>query len=118
MFEGLDVSKVTNLYGTGMNWDFVARLRASTKMKMKIVLKGVMTPQDAAAAVTHGIDGIIVSNHGGRAEESLQSTIGALPAIVHIVKGRIPVMVDGGDPGRTPTQRLPTRLVSSTAGIP
>ena len=94
MFDGLDVSKVTNLYGTGMNWEFVAKLKATTKMK--IVLKGIMTPQDAVTAVSHGVDGIIVSNHGGRAEESLQSTIGALPSIVAAVKGRIPVLVDGG----------------------
>lgn len=55
-----------------------------------------MTPQDATAAVSHGVDGVIVSNHGGRAEESLQSTIGALPSIVAAVKGRIPVLIDGG----------------------
>lgn len=94
MFENLDVSRVSNLYGTGMNWDFVDRLKRSTKMKL--VLKGIMSPQDAATAVSHGVDAIIVSNHGGRAEESLQSTIGALPGVVAAVKGRIPVMIDGG----------------------
>ncbi len=94
MFDGLDVSKVTNMYGTGMTWDFVKKLQKITKMK--IVLKGIMTGEDAAKAVRYGVDAIIVSNHGGRAEESLQSTIGALPEIVKTVRGRIPVLLDGG----------------------
>lgn len=94
MFDGIDVSKVTNLYGTGMTWDFVKRLQSATKMK--IVLKGIMSADDAAKAVKLGADGIIVSNHGGRAEESLQSTIRALPDVVKAVNGRIPVLVDGG----------------------
>ncbi len=93
-FNNLDVSRVTNLYGTGMTWDFVARLRGATKAKL--VLKGIMTEEDAALAVKAGVDGIIVSNHGGRAEESFQSTIGALPAVVRAIGGRIPVLVDGG----------------------
>ncbi len=93
-FEGIDVSKVTNLYGTGMTWDFVKKIRLATKMKL--VLKGVMTAEDAARAVQAGVDGIIVSNHGGRAEESLQSTIRALPDVVKAVGGHIPVLVDGG----------------------
>lgn len=93
-FENIDVSRVTNLYGTGMTWDFVARLRASTKAR--IVLKGIMSGDDAARALQAGVDGLIVSNHGGRAEESMQSTIGALPDVVKRVKGKIPVLVDGG----------------------
>jgi 4-hydroxymandelate oxidase len=94
MFDGIDVSKVTNLYGTGMTWDFVKRLQATSKMK--IVLKGIMSGEDAVEAVKRGADGIIVSNHGGRAEESLRSTISALPDVVKAVNGRIPVLVDGG----------------------
>jgi 4-hydroxymandelate oxidase len=94
MFSGLDVSHVTNLYGTGMTWDFVKKLQKATKAK--IMLKGIMTPEDAKLAVAAGVDGILVSNHGGRAEESLQSTIGVLPGIVAAVGGRIPVLVDGG----------------------
>jgi isopentenyl diphosphate isomerase/L-lactate dehydrogenase-like FMN-dependent dehydrogenase len=94
MFSGIDVSHVTNLYGTGMTWEFVKRLRGATRMKL--FLKGIMTPEDAKKALQAGVDGIFVSNHGGRAEESLQSTIGALPAVVQVVGGRIPVLVDGG----------------------
>lgn len=93
-FERLDVSRVTNLYGTGMTWDFVAKLRSATKAR--IVLKGIMSQEDAARALQAGVDGIIVSNHGGRAEASMQSTIGALPEVVAGVQGKIPVLVDGG----------------------
>ncbi|MET0314950.1 MAG: alpha-hydroxy acid oxidase [Hansschlegelia sp.] len=94
MFDGLDVSKVTNLYGTGMTWEFVDRLRKI--VKGKLVLKGIVTKEDAAIALDHGVDAIIVSNHGGRAEESLEPTIDALPEVVAAVKGQIPVLVDGG----------------------
>lgn len=93
-FNGIDVSRVTNMYGTGMTWDFVAKLRAATKAK--VVLKGIMTGDDAARAVKAGVDGVIVSNHGGRSEESRQSTIGALPEVVKAAAGKIPVLVDGG----------------------
>jgi len=94
MFNDIDVSKVTNLYGTGMTWEFVHRLREA--VKVKLVLKGIMTGEDAAEAVRHGVDGIIVSNHGGRAEASGQSTLGVLPEVVKAVKGRVPVLIDGG----------------------
>ena len=75
-FSGIDVAKVTNLYGTGMTWEFIDRLRKI--VKGKLVMKGIMTGEDAKEAVGHGVDAIIVSNHGGRAEESGQATIGVL----------------------------------------
>jgi 4-hydroxymandelate oxidase len=93
-FEGIDVSKVTNLYGTGMTWEFVDRLRGI--VKGKLVLKGIVTGEDAREAVRHGVDGIIVSNHGGRAEESGQATIGVLVEVVDAVGGKVPVFIDGG----------------------
>ena len=93
-FNGIDVSKVTNLYGTGMTWEFVDRLRAT--VKGKLVLKGIMTGEDAKEAMRHGVDGVIVSNHGGRAEESGQATISVLVEVVDAVGGRIPVLIDGG----------------------
>ena len=93
-FSGINVSKVTNLYGTGMTWDFIDRLRGT--VKGKLVLKGIMTGEDAKEAVRHGADAIIVSNHGGRAEESGQATIGVLVEVVDAVNGRVPVMIDGG----------------------
>jgi isopentenyl diphosphate isomerase/L-lactate dehydrogenase-like FMN-dependent dehydrogenase len=63
---------------------------------MKVLIKGIVTAEDAALAVERGVDGIIVSNHGGRAENSVRSTIESLPEIVTAVQGRIAVLVDSG----------------------
>jgi 4-hydroxymandelate oxidase len=94
MFDGLDVSKVTGLHAPSMTWDFVKRLKDATKMKL--LVKGIVTREDAQIAVEHGVDGIIVSNHGGRAEETLRPTVECLAEIVEAVKGKIPVLLDGG----------------------
>jgi 4-hydroxymandelate oxidase len=93
-FLGIDVSKVTNLYGTGMTWEFVDRLRKI--VKGELVPKGIMTGEDAKEAMRRGVDGMLVSNHGGRAEESGQATIGVLVEVVDAVDRRIPVLIDGG----------------------
>ncbi len=77
-----------------LTWDFIDWLRANTAMK--IVLKGIVTGEDAALCVAHGVDGLIVSNHGGRQEESNRGTLEALPEIVAAVQGRLPVLIDGG----------------------
>ena len=77
---------------------FIKRLRDT--VKTRLVLKGLMTAADAILAVDNGLDGIIVSNHGGRGEDSGRSTIDALPEIVEAVDGRIPVLVDSGLPPR------------------
>lgn len=63
---------------------------------MKVVLKGIVTAEDTALAVEHGVDGIIVSNHGGRQEESDRSTLACLPEVAETAAGRVPVMLDGG----------------------
>lgn len=76
------------------SWDYVKRLRDATKVNF--LLKGIMTPADAKLAVKHGIDGVIVSNHGGRAMDGGVGTMDVLEDIVTAVKGRIPVTVDGG----------------------
>ena len=75
-------------------WDYVKRIKDSTSMK--VLLKGIVTKEDAELAVQHGVDGLFVSNHGGRAENSLRATITSLPEVVAGVAGRIPVIVDGG----------------------
>jgi 4-hydroxymandelate oxidase len=96
-FAGIDVAaaKVPNLLSANMTWEFVKRLRDTTKMK--IVLKGILAYEDAKLAADSGIvDAIIVSNHGGRGEDSGRSTIDALPEIVEVVNGRIPVLIDSG----------------------
>jgi len=77
-----------------MTWDYVARLKDSTSMK--VVIKGIVTSQDAESAVQHGVDAVIVSNHGGRAEASGWATLDSLPEVVSAVDGAIPVMVDSG----------------------
>lgn len=94
MFDGLNIAKVTGLDDASLTWDFVKRLKDTTKMKL--IVKGIVTHEDAQLALEHGVDGIIVSNHGGRAEESLRSTIECLPEVVFAVKGKIPVLIDGG----------------------
>ena len=93
MFDGLDLSGVS-LSAPGLTWDFVRRLKDTTKMKL--VLKGIETREDAALCVQYGVDGIIVSNHGGRAQESGRATIECLPEVVDAVQGKMPVLVDGG----------------------
>jgi len=94
MFAGLDVSKVTATHPLNMDWDYVKRLRDT--MTVKLFLKGIVTREDAQLAVEHGVDGLMVSNHGGRAEETLRSTIESLPEVIEGVAGKIPVIVDGG----------------------
>ncbi|WP_436535096.1 alpha-hydroxy acid oxidase [Actinoplanes sp. HUAS TT8] len=79
---------------TTLGWDVVARLRAMTGLP--ILLKGVLHPADARLAVDHGVDGLIVSNHGGRQLDGAIATIDALPAVAEAVGGRIPVLIDGG----------------------
>src|SRR5438067_11753227 len=94
MYEGLDVTGLTHTQASAMTWDFLKRLRDTTKMK--IVLKGILAHEDATLAIENGMDGIIVSNHGARSEDSGRSSIDALPEILQAVKGRMPVLVDSG----------------------
>jgi len=75
-------------------WDDVRRLKDATDMKL--ILKGIVTREDAELAVEHGADGLIVSNHGGRGTESLRGTIECLPEIAAGVAGRITILLDGG----------------------
>jgi isopentenyl diphosphate isomerase/L-lactate dehydrogenase-like FMN-dependent dehydrogenase len=65
-------------------------------VSVKLLVKGIVTGEDAALCVTHGVDGVIISNHGGRDEETLRSTIECLPEVSAAVAGRIPVLLDGG----------------------
>ena len=93
-FDGLDISKIRALYDPSFTWDYVKRLKDATRMKL--VLKGIVTREDAEIALEQGADGIVVSNHGGRGEDTLRPTIECLPEVVAAVKGKIPVLVDGG----------------------
>src|SRR4029077_19118354 len=77
MFGGLDLSKKTAEQPANLSWDFVKRLRDT--VTVKLLLKGIVTREDAQLAVEHGVDGLIVSNHGGRSQENLFPTIAKLP---------------------------------------
>jgi 4-hydroxymandelate oxidase len=94
LFAGIDVSQVNGLAPPALTLEWVDRLRA--QVRGKLLIKGIVTGEDAQAAVAHGADGIIVSNHGGRNEETLRATIDCLPEVVAAVKGRVPVFMDGG----------------------
>jgi 4-hydroxymandelate oxidase len=93
-FDGLDLSGIDSTGATSLTWEFVKRLRDT--VKGKLVLKGLMTAADAILAVDNELDGIIVSNHGGRDDDFGRSTIDALPEIIEAVDGRLPVLVDSG----------------------
>ncbi|WP_033338522.1 alpha-hydroxy acid oxidase [Catenuloplanes japonicus] len=77
-----------------LGWDDISRLRDSTTQP--ILLKGVVHPADAREAVARGVDGIIVSNHGGRQLDNAVATLDVLPGVVDAVAGRVPVLMDGG----------------------
>jgi len=93
MFDGVEMKN--EYLDTPMHtWEFVDRLKAATPMR--VVVKGIVTAEDAERCVQHGADGIVVSNHGGRAEESGRGTIDSLPEVAAAVRGRIPVILDSG----------------------
>ncbi len=77
-----------------MDWSMIGWIRE--RCSMKIVLKGIVTAEDARLAVEHGVDGVLVSNHGGRQEESDRSSIESLPEVVEAVAGRCALLLDGG----------------------
>ena len=94
MFAGLDVSRVTTFAPPNITPAYLDRLRAL--VSVKLLVKGIVTDEDASLAVAHGVDGVIVSNHGGRNEETLRATIDCLPEVAAAVGGRVPVLLDGG----------------------
>jgi isopentenyl diphosphate isomerase/L-lactate dehydrogenase-like FMN-dependent dehydrogenase len=79
---------------TVLTWDGIKRLKDA--MSMKLLVKGIQTREDAELAMEHGVDGIIVSNHGGRAGASGRATIESLPEIAAGVNGRVPIILDSG----------------------
>ncbi len=93
MFDGIDTEGLTT-GNPGMDWKFVDKLRRFTKVKF--ILKGLETAEDARLAVDAGVDGLIVSNHGARATETGRGTIECLPEVIEAVEGRMPVLIDGG----------------------
>ena len=93
IFDGLNMRGV-GLNNPAMTWDVIARMKDVTDMK--VFIKGIEVAADSALAVQYGADGIVVSNHGGRATETDKGTIECLPEIVSAVNGRIPIIIDSG----------------------
>ena len=94
MYAGLDLSRVKTHAPPYITPAYLDRLRAL--VSVKLLVKGIVTGEDAKIAVAHGVDGVIVSNHGGRNEETLRATIDCLPEVAGAVGGRVPVLLDGG----------------------
>jgi isopentenyl diphosphate isomerase/L-lactate dehydrogenase-like FMN-dependent dehydrogenase len=94
MFKDIDISTVRSLIPNFITWDYVKRVREV--FPGKLLLKGIVTREDGELAVRHGLDGIVVSNHGGRAEESYIGTIESLREVIEGTRRRIPVLVDSG----------------------
>lgn len=93
MFDGLDMSGV-GLVDSAMTWNVIERMKEVTNMK--VFIKGIELGTDAALAVEYGADGIVLSNHGGRATDTGRGTIECLPEVIAAVNGRVPVIIDGG----------------------
>src|SRR5688572_13915380 len=93
MFAGINTQGV-GLTQASLTWDFVKRLKEMTKMK--VLLKGLESGDDASLAVQSGADGIIISNHGGRATETGRGTIECVAEVAAAVRRRVPILVDGG----------------------
>src|SRR4029453_12324942 len=87
-------SRMASLLDPGLSWDEVDWLRKV--WRGPLLLKGVLHPDEGSRAIGHGVDGIIVSNHGGRQLDGAAASLDALPGVVAAVSGRIPVLVDGG----------------------
>ncbi|MBV9051139.1 MAG: alpha-hydroxy-acid oxidizing protein, partial [Hyphomicrobiales bacterium] len=86
--------RMPSLLDPSLSWRDVDALR--NWWRGPLLLKGVLHPEDAKEALARGVDGIIVSNHGGRQLDGAVASVAALPAVVEAVAGRIPVLLDGG----------------------
>ena len=92
--RSLTTAEVLGLVDPSVTWADLERL--CSDFKLPILVKGLITGEDAALAVEHGAAGVVVSNHGGRQLDNAPATIDALPEVVEAVAGRIPVLLDGG----------------------
>ena len=92
-YDGIDMKGVS-LASSNMTWDFIKQVRDTTKMK--IIIKGILTEEDADLCLKVGVDGIHVSNHGGRSEDGGRGAIECLPEITKVVNGKVPVLFDSG----------------------
>ncbi|KXJ30026.1 hydroxyacid oxidase 1 [Exaiptasia diaphana] len=105
-FDGLEIPMITNsrsqkleshpdkVLDDSITWDIISWVKSITKLP--VIIKGILTAEDAKLAVQHGADAIIVSNHGGRQLDGVLATIDALPEVVSAVNGQVEVYLDGG----------------------
>lgn len=93
-FESYVQGVLQNVFHPTLNWEHVRELKRRTNLP--ILLKGILHPEDAKLALENGIDGIIVSNHGGRQLDGVIGSLDALPPIVSAVNGQIPIILDSG----------------------
>ncbi len=94
MFDGLNFAGLKTFMAPQLTWDSVRRIKDNSRMK--VMLKGIVTREDALRCVELGVDGIIVSNHGGRSDGGGRATMACLPEVIAAVDGRFPVIVDSG----------------------
>lgn len=93
-FESYVQGVLQNVFHPTLSWENVRELKR--RSNLPILLKGILHPEDAKLAIENGIDGIIVSNHGGRQLDGVVGSLDALPAIVKAVNGQIPIILDSG----------------------
>jgi 4-hydroxymandelate oxidase len=94
IYDGLDMSKVASMQSSNLTWDFIKLMRDTTRMKL--IVKGILTEEDAALCLKYGVDGIHVSNHGGRSEDNGRGAIECLPEVAQVAKGKVPILFDSG----------------------
>ena len=87
-------SAMYTILDPSLDWDTVDWICSFTRVP--VVLKGILSPEDARRAAERGVAGLLVSNHGARNLDTVPSTIEALPAVVEAVQGRVPILLDGG----------------------
>ena len=93
MFDGIEANELDRR-GMALTWQFLEQLRQETTMQ--VLVKGIVLAEDAERCVEMGVDGIIVSNHGGRADDSGRGSIDSLAEVAPAVNGRVPVLMDSG----------------------
>lgn len=93
-FESYVEGVLANIFHPTLNWENVRELKS--RLQVPLLIKGILHPEDARLAMEAGVDGIIVSNHGGRQLDGVIGSLDALPAIVNAVNNRVPVLLDGG----------------------
>jgi isopentenyl diphosphate isomerase/L-lactate dehydrogenase-like FMN-dependent dehydrogenase len=94
IYDGIDMSGVASMQSSNMTWDFIKTMRDTTKMKL--IVKGILTEEDADLCLKYGVDGIQVSNHGGRSEDSGRGAIECLPEVARVARGKVPILFDSG----------------------